>query len=81
LPGAESQVVEINNTVVYFVSRPLEPPVDPLQTALPLLDLSSFLAAIFSTTIADFIKTTPRATFLLPHNDAFKNEPDQDGWV
>jgi solute carrier family 25 carnitine/acylcarnitine transporter 20/29 len=72
LPGAESQVVEINNTVVYFVSRPLEPPVDPLQTALPLLDLSSFLAAIFSTTIADFIKTTPRATFLLPHNDAFK---------
>jgi solute carrier family 25 (mitochondrial carnitine/acylcarnitine transporter), member 20/29 len=46
--------------------------VDPLQTALPLLDLSSFLAAIFSTSIADAIKTTPRATFLLPHNDAFK---------
>lgn len=45
---------------------------DPLQTALPLLDLSSFLAAIFSTSIADAIKSTPRATFLLPHNDAFK---------
>ena len=61
-----------NNTVVYFISRPLEPPVDPLQTALPMLDLSSFLAAIFSTSTADVIKRTPRATLLLPHNDAFK---------
>ncbi|OJA16128.1 hypothetical protein AZE42_00067 [Rhizopogon vesiculosus] len=70
--GIIGDPIEIDNTVVYFVSRPLEPPVDPLQTALPLLDLSSFLAAIFSTSIADVIKKTPRATFLLPHNDAFK---------
>ncbi|KAG2154689.1 hypothetical protein DEU56DRAFT_725712 [Suillus clintonianus] len=62
----------INNTVVYFISRPLEPPVDPLQTALPSLELSSFLAAVFSTSIAEVIKKTPRATFLIPHNDAFK---------
>lgn len=40
--------------------------------ALPSLDLSSFLAAIFSSSLADFLKTTPRTTLLIPHNDAFK---------
>lgn len=45
---------------------------DPLQTALPSLDLSSFLAAIFSTSLADVIKKMPRTTFLIPHNSAFK---------
>jgi solute carrier family 25 carnitine/acylcarnitine transporter 20/29 len=46
--------------------------VDPLQTALPSLDLSSFLAAIFSTTLADVIKKMARTTFLIPQNSAFK---------
>lgn len=64
--------VEINNTIIYFISRPLDPPVDPLQTALPSLDLSSFLAAVFSTSLADVIKRMPRTTFLIPHNSAFK---------
>jgi solute carrier family 25 (mitochondrial carnitine/acylcarnitine transporter), member 20/29 len=64
--------VKINNTLVYFISRPLVPPSDALQTALPSLDLSSFLAAIFSTSLADFLKTTPRTSLLIPHNVAFK---------
>jgi len=64
--------VEINNTVLYFISRPLVPPGDPLQTALPKLDLSSFLAAIFSTTQAETLKTTPRTSLLIPHNSAFR---------
>ena len=64
--------VEINNTIVYFLSRPLVPPGDPLQTALPKLDLSSFLAAIFSTSQAETLKTTPRTSLLIPHNSAFK---------
>lgn len=58
--------------MIYFVSRPLTPPVDALQTALPFLDLSSFLAAVFSTGLADYLNLTPRTTFLIPHNDAFK---------
>ncbi|KAH7928502.1 hypothetical protein BV22DRAFT_1126480 [Leucogyrophana mollusca] len=70
--GVIGECIEINNTVIYFVSRPLEPPVDPLQTALPFLDLSSFLAAIFSTSLADAIKKQGRTTFLIPHNSAFK---------
>ena len=66
-------VVETDNAIIYFISRPLDPPVDPLQTALPSLDLSSFLAAVFSTSLADVIKKMPRTTFLIPQNDAFKH--------
>ncbi|KAH7885923.1 hypothetical protein F5I97DRAFT_1809627 [Phlebopus sp. FC_14] len=70
--GVIGEHVEIENTIIYFISRPLDPPVDPLQTALPSLDLSSFLAAIFSTSLAEVIKKTPRTTFLIPRNSAFK---------
>jgi len=65
-------LVEINNTLVYFVSRPLLPPSDPLQTALPFLDLSSFLAAVFSTSQAEILRTTSRTSLLIPRNSAFK---------
>ncbi|KAF9822085.1 hypothetical protein IEO21_00079 [Rhodonia placenta] len=64
--------VEINNTLIYFVSRPLSPPADALQTALPSLELSSFLAAVFSTNLADTLRTFPRTTLLIPPNSAFK---------
>lgn len=70
--GVIGDRVDLNNTTIYFISRPLEPPVDPLQAALPSLDLSSFLAAVFSTSLADVIKKTPRTTFLIPRNSAFK---------
>lgn len=65
-------VVDVNNTVIYFISRPLTRPVDPLEAALPLLDLSSFIAAVFSTSQADALRTEPRTTFFIPRNSAFK---------
>jgi len=65
-------VVEVNNTVIYFVTRPVVPPTDALASILPRLDLSAFLAAIFSTSLADAIKTTPRSTILIPHNKGFE---------
>jgi solute carrier family 25 carnitine/acylcarnitine transporter 20/29 len=43
-----------------------------LTSVLPKLDLSAFLAAIFSTSLADVIKTTPRSTILVPHNKGFE---------
>jgi len=70
--GTIGDHVEINNTLIYFISRPLVPPADALQTALPELELSSFLAAIFSTSLAERLKTTSRTTLLLPPNSAFK---------
>lgn len=66
------KLVEINNTVIYFISRPLFPPGNSLQVVLPTLNFSSFLAAIFSANLADTIKSSPRTTLLVPHNDAFK---------
>ncbi|GJE87640.1 Fasciclin domain-containing protein [Phanerochaete sordida] len=70
--GIIGEPVSINNTLIYFVTRPLTPPIDPLATAVPTLDLSIFLSAIFSTSMAEKLKTTPRTTFLMPHNGAFK---------
>ncbi|EKM61139.1 uncharacterized protein PHACADRAFT_24355 [Phanerochaete carnosa HHB-10118-sp] len=64
--------VEINNTLIYFIARPLTPPVDPLATAVPMLDYSTFLTAIFSTSLADKLRNTSRTTFLMPYNDAFQ---------
>ncbi|TDL28115.1 FAS1 domain-containing protein [Rickenella mellea] len=70
--GVIGDHVEVDNTLIYFLSRPLVPPSDPLTTALPSLDMSSFLAAVFSTSLAEVLKQTPRTTFLIPRNSAFK---------
>ncbi|KAF9462090.1 hypothetical protein BDZ94DRAFT_1290407 [Collybia nuda] len=70
--GIIGEPFKVNKTLVYFISRPLVPPVDPLQSALPFLDLSSFLAAIFSTSQAETLRTTPRTSLLIPLNSAFK---------
>ncbi|KAG6911551.1 hypothetical protein DXG01_011853 [Tephrocybe rancida] len=64
--------VNNSNTLIYTISRPIVPPVDPLQTSLPYLDLSSFLAAIFSTSQAETLRKAPHTTLLIPHNAAFK---------
>ncbi|KIY70178.1 carnitine/acyl carnitine carrier [Cylindrobasidium torrendii FP15055 ss-10] len=64
--------VEVNNTLIYFISKALVPPTDALQAALPSLELSSFLAAVSSTSVAKTIKKTPRTSLLIPHNEAFQ---------
>ena len=66
------RVVEAGNIFIYFVSRPLVPPPDALQAALPSLDLSSFLAAVFSTGKAELLRTSPSTSLLMPRNQAFK---------
>lgn len=65
-------LVEVNNVLIYFISRPLIPPSDPLSTALPNLDLSTFLAAVLSSSQSEVLKTTPHTSLLLPLNSAFK---------
>lgn len=64
--------VEINNTIIYFISRPLIPPSDALQTVLPFLNLSSFLAAVYSTSQAQRLRETPSTSLLIPRNPAFE---------
>lgn len=62
----------INNTIIYFISRPIKPPSDVFQEMLPELEFSSFLAAVRSTTIGERIQNATSSTFLVPNNDAFK---------
>ena len=66
-----SPIVEIRNVLVYFVSHPLTPPPDALQAALPSLNLSHFLAAVFSTSKAEMLRKTPSTSLLIPRNEAF----------
>ncbi|THH06399.1 hypothetical protein EW145_g4115 [Phellinidium pouzarii] len=66
------EVYDVDNTLIYLISRPLMPPSDVLTAALPSLELSSFLAAVFSTSLADRLKEKSRTTFLIPENDGFK---------
>ncbi|OSD03552.1 FAS1 domain-containing protein [Trametes coccinea BRFM310] len=71
--GVMGEQVEVgNHTVVYFISRPLVPPTDVMETALPELDYSTFVAGIFSTNLAETLKAKPRTTLLMPPNDAFR---------
>ncbi|KAJ7630786.1 carnitine acyl carnitine carrier [Roridomyces roridus] len=70
--GIIGEPVPVNNSLIYFISRPLVPPSDAMETILPLQDLSLFLASAFSTSVADRLKTQPRTTLLVPHNSAFK---------
>ena len=62
----------VNNTVIYFLSRALAPPLDPLETALPDLDYSTFIASIFSTNLADTIRKAHKTTLLIPPDAAWK---------
>ncbi|VDC01863.1 unnamed protein product [Peniophora sp. CBMAI 1063] len=64
--------IEVGSALIYFISRPIIPPADSLAVALPSLDLSAFLAAVFSADLQDVLKTSVRSTLLIPHNDAFK---------
>jgi solute carrier family 25 (mitochondrial carnitine/acylcarnitine transporter), member 20/29 len=64
-------LVEIDNTLIYLVSRPLTPPGDVLTAVLPSIDLSTYLAAVFSTSLAETVKNLPRTTFLVPNNKAW----------
>ena len=66
------RVEEAENALIYFVSRPLVPPTDMLETITPNLEYSSFSTGIFSTNLADTLKTTPRTTLLIPRNHAFR---------
>ncbi|KAJ7076558.1 hypothetical protein B0H15DRAFT_790457 [Mycena belliarum] len=70
--GVIGDPVVVNNTLIYFISRPLVPPSDALQTVLPLQDLSLWLASVFSASLADTLNSTPRTSLLVPRNSAFK---------
>ncbi|RPD82067.1 FAS1 domain-containing protein [Lentinus tigrinus ALCF2SS1-7] len=70
--GVLGEPEEAGNALIYFISRPLVPPVDTLETITPNLEFSSFITGIFSTNLADTLKSTPKTTLLIPRNHAFR---------
>lgn len=61
------------DTIIYFISKPITPPTDALTAALPSLHLSTFIAAVFSTSLDQKLKNSTSTTILIPQNSAFEN--------
>lgn len=64
-------IVEVNSSLIYFISRPIVPPSDVFETVLPMLDWSLFIASVLSSSTGDNIRKTPSTTLLVPNNPAF----------
>lgn len=63
-----------SRAVIYLASKLLTPPDNPIQTAVGAsLELSTFVAAVFSAELDKPIKRAPGVTYLVPNNDAFQS--------
>lgn len=61
----------IGNSVIYMISKVLEPPSDVLQTAMTDLSLSTFVASVYAAGLDKTFKSTPGISIFAPVNDAF----------
>ncbi|GAK62415.1 FAS1 domain-containing protein [Moesziomyces antarcticus] len=67
-----SEPVEVKDSaVIYVVSQLLQPPSDPIQTAVSYLSLSTFVATVFSSDLKKAVERAPGVSYLIPTNDAF----------
>ncbi|KIK70825.1 hypothetical protein GYMLUDRAFT_149538 [Collybiopsis luxurians FD-317 M1] len=64
--------VKVDNTLIYFISKPVVPPTDAIETVLPMLDLSIFIASLLSTSVGEKIRNSANTALLIPHNAAFE---------
>lgn len=60
-----------NSAMIYIVSQLLQPPSDPVQTAVSYLSLSTFVATVFSAELKKAVERAPGVSYLVPTNDAF----------
>ena len=64
--------VEVKDAaMIYVVSQLLQPPSDPVQTAVSYLSLSTFVATVFSADLKKAVERAPGVSYLVPTNDAF----------
>ncbi|KAF5385521.1 hypothetical protein D9757_005414 [Collybiopsis confluens] len=65
--------VKVNNdTTVYLISKPLSPPTDAIETILPMLDLSTFIASLLATSVGEKIRNSANTTLLIAHNTGWE---------
>lgn len=60
-----------DSAIIYVVSQLLQPPSDPVQTAVSYLSLSTFVATVFSADLKKAVERAPGVSYLVPTNDAF----------
>lgn len=63
--------VIVGPSIIYLISQIMDPPSNPIQTAVSSLSLSTFVATVFSAELDKPIKRAPAITYLVPHNSAF----------
>jgi uncharacterized surface protein with fasciclin (FAS1) repeats len=67
------QPVKSGETIIYFMSEILAPPLDTLQTAVGDLQLSTYIAAVYAAGLERSVKKNPATTYFIPRNRAFNN--------
>ncbi|GMK59312.1 hypothetical protein CspeluHIS016_0703270 [Cutaneotrichosporon spelunceum] len=67
------QPIRSGDTIIYFMSEILAPPLDTLQTAISDLELSTYIAAVYSAGLERSVKRNPATTYFIPRNKAFNN--------
>ncbi|CEP09184.1 hypothetical protein [Parasitella parasitica] len=65
--------INIHDDIIYQTSDPLLLPGDILEKLVVDLDLSTFLATLYASGVADEIKNTRGLTLFVPTNEAFQN--------
>ncbi|KAE8233514.1 hypothetical protein CF326_g1452 [Tilletia indica] len=68
-----SDPVTVGPSLIYLTPAFLTPPTNPIQTAVSSLELSTFVAAVFSAHLDGGLKRAPAVTYLIPSNSAFEN--------
>lgn len=67
------QPIKSGDTIIYFMSAILAPPLDTLQTAVGDLQLSTYIAAVYAAGLERSVKKNPATTYFIPRNKAFNN--------
>jgi solute carrier family 25 carnitine/acylcarnitine transporter 20/29 len=65
--------VEIQGSIIYLLSKLLEPPPDAIEAILPSSTLSTFLTSVFASSLDDTVRFSRSSTILVPQNDAFQD--------
>lgn len=63
--------VKSGDSVIYFISSLLAPPLDVLQTTVADLQLSTYIAAVYAAGLERTTKANPGTTYFVPRNKAF----------
>lgn len=62
----------VGKSIIYLLSKVLEPPQNPVQVAVTDLRLSTFVAAVYAAELEKLFRSAPAVTLFVPSNSAFE---------